>query len=141
MGIHIEWRCGDVEKLETRHGSSLSTCESEYIAASEASKEATWIKNFIGDLGVVPSNKDPIEIFCDNEGAVALTKEPRDHGRSRHIKRKYHYIRNVVEEGEIVVKRVSSEENPADPFTKGLAFDRHSLHAKAIGMRNDVKFD
>jgi len=120
---------------------ALSTCESEYIAASEASKEATWIKNFIGDLGVVPSNKDPIEIFCDNEGAVALTKEPRDHGRSRHIKRKYHYIRNVVEEGEIVVKRVSSEENPADPFTKGLAFDRHSLHAKAIGMRNDVKFD
>ena len=120
---------------------ALSMCESEYIAASEASKEATWIKNFIGDLGVVPSNKDPIEIFCDNEGAVALTKEPRDHGRSRHIKRKYHYIRNVVEEGEIVVKRVSSEENPADPFTKGLAFDRHSLHAKAIGMRNDVKFD
>ena len=120
---------------------ALSTCESEYIAASEASKEATWIKNFIGDLGVVPSNEDPIEIFCDNEGAVALTKEPRDHGRSRHIKRKYHYIRNVVEEGEIVVKRVSSEENPADPFTKGLAFDRHSLHAKAIGMRNDVKFD
>ena len=120
---------------------ALSTCESEYIAASEASKEATWIKNFIGDLGLVPSNKDPIEIFCDNEGAVALTKEPRDHGRSRHIKRKYHYIRNVVEDGEIVVKRVSSEENPADPFTKGLAFDKHSLHAKAISMRNDVKFD
>ncbi|KAL4575974.1 hypothetical protein LXL04_012062 [Taraxacum kok-saghyz] len=48
---------------------------------------------------------------------------------------------NVVEDGEIVVKRVSSEENPADPLTKGLAFDKHSLHAKAIGMRNDVKFE
>ena len=59
-----------------------STCESEYIAASEASKEAIWLKNFIGDLGVVPAIKEAMEIFCDNEGAVALTKEPRDHGRS-----------------------------------------------------------
>ena len=76
-----------------------STCESEYIAASEASKEAIWLKNFIGDLGVVPAIKEPMEIFCDNEGAVALTKEPRDHGRSRHIDRKYHFIRHRVEEG------------------------------------------
>ena len=59
-----------------------STCESEYIEASEASKEAIWLKNFIGDLGVVPSIKEPMEIFCDNEGEVPLTKEPRDHGRS-----------------------------------------------------------
>ncbi|KAL4556874.1 hypothetical protein LXL04_035040 [Taraxacum kok-saghyz] len=90
---------------------ALSTSKYEYIAASEASKEATWIKNFIGDLGVVPSNKDPIEIFCDNE-----------------------------EEGEIIVKQVSSDENPADPFTKGLAHDKHSIHAKGIGMKNEVKF-
>ncbi|KAI3513141.1 hypothetical protein L1887_20467 [Cichorium endivia] len=53
-----------------------STCESEYIAASEASKEAAWLKNFIGDLGVVPSIQEPMELFCDNEGAVALKKEP-----------------------------------------------------------------
>ena len=69
-----------------------STCESEYIAASEAAKEAIWLKNFIGDLGVVPAIKEPMQIFYDNEGAVALTKEPRDHGRSRHIDRKYHFI-------------------------------------------------
>ncbi|KAL4562257.1 hypothetical protein LXL04_034455 [Taraxacum kok-saghyz] len=70
-----------------------------YLFSHEASKEETWIRNFSDDLGVVPSNKDPIEIFYDNECAVALTKEPRDHGRSRHIQRKYHYICNVVEEG------------------------------------------
>ncbi|GJT99494.1 retrotransposon protein, putative, ty1-copia subclass [Tanacetum coccineum] len=58
-----------------------STCESEYIAACEASKEAIWMKNFIGDLGVVPTVQDPIEILCDNESAVALTKEPKDHGK------------------------------------------------------------
>ena len=94
-----------------------STCESEYIAASEASKEAIWLKNFIGDLGVVPSIKEPMEIFCDNEGAVALTKEPRDHGRSRHIDRKYHFIRHRVEEGRRVLKKVSSEDNLTYPLT------------------------
>ncbi|KAI3751332.1 hypothetical protein L2E82_22401 [Cichorium intybus] len=61
-----------------------STCESEYIATSEASKEAAWLKNFIGDLGVVPIIQEPMELFSDNEGAVGLTKEPRDHGKSRH---------------------------------------------------------
>ncbi|GJY79603.1 retrotransposon protein, putative, ty1-copia subclass [Tanacetum coccineum] len=58
-----------------------STCESEYIAACEASKEAIWMKNFFGDLGVVLTVQDPIEIFCDNKSAVALTKEPKDHVR------------------------------------------------------------
>ncbi|GJY59585.1 hypothetical protein Tco_0459477 [Tanacetum coccineum] len=58
-----------------------STCESEYIAACEASKEAIWMKNFIGDLGVVPTVQDPIEIFCDNKSVVALIKEPKDHGK------------------------------------------------------------
>ena len=51
------------------------TSESEYIAASEALKEEIWLKKFICDLGVVPSVKEPMEIFCDNEGAVAFTKE------------------------------------------------------------------
>ncbi|GKC29507.1 hypothetical protein Tco_1036801 [Tanacetum coccineum] len=50
-----------------------STCESDYITACEASKEAIWIKNFIEDLGVVPTVQDPIEIFYDNKSVVALT--------------------------------------------------------------------
>ena len=85
-GEAVTWKSSKQETIAD------STCESEYIAASEASKEAMWLKNFIGDLGVVPTIKEPMEIFCDNEGAVALTKEPRDHGRSRHIDRKYHLL-------------------------------------------------
>lgn len=74
-----------------------STCEFEYIAASETSKEVAWLKNFIRDLRVVQIIHEPMELFCDNVGAVALTKEPKDHGRSKHIDRKYHYIRFQVE--------------------------------------------
>ena len=61
---------------------------------SKASKEAIWKKNFVGDLGVVPTINEPMEIFCDNEGVVALTKEPRDHGKYKHIDIKYHFIRH-----------------------------------------------
>ncbi|GJW16753.1 retrotransposon protein, putative, ty1-copia subclass [Tanacetum coccineum] len=102
-----------------------STCESDYIAACEASKEAIWMKNFIGDLGVVPIVQDPIEIFCDNKSAITLTKEPKDHRKSKQIKRKYHFIRSKVEEGHVIVKHIRSEDNPADPFTKALAKSKH----------------
>ncbi|GKB98261.1 hypothetical protein Tco_0984398 [Tanacetum coccineum] len=84
-----------------------STCEFEYIAACEASKEAIWMMNFIRDLGVVPIVQDPIEIFCDNESVVALTKETKDQGKSKHIERKYHFVRSKVEEGHGI-------ENPSD---------------------------
>ena len=111
-----------------------------YISASEAAKEVIWLKNFIGDLGVISSIMEPVEIFCDNEGAVAITKEPRDHGRSRHIDKKYHFIRHQVEEGYLVVKRISSEDNPTDPLTKGLTRVKHLQHARGIGLTDDISF-
>ena len=108
---------------------------------SEASKEAIWLKNFIGDLGVVPAIKEPMEIFCDNEGAVSLTNEPKNHGGFRHIDRKYHFIRHRVEEGHLVVKRISSEDYPADPLTKGLSRVKHLQHARSIGLKDDISLD
>nr|GEX34856.1 putative retrotransposon protein [Tanacetum cinerariifolium] len=117
-----------------------STCESEYIVACEASKEAIWMKNFIGDLRVVPTVQDPIKIFSDNESEVALTKEPKDHGKLKHIKRKYHFVISKVEEGHAIMKHIRSEDNPADPFTKALAKSRHDEHARSIGLKDNIKF-
>ena len=73
-----------------------STMEVEYIAASEATKEVVWLKNFLLDLGVVPSTQSTIILYCDNSGAVANAKEPRSHKRGKHIERKYHLIREIV---------------------------------------------
>ncbi|KAJ9546873.1 hypothetical protein OSB04_019416 [Centaurea solstitialis] len=109
-----------------------STTEAEYIAVNEAAKEAVWMKKFIGDLGVVPSIQDPIEIFCDNEGAVILAKEPRSHKRTRHILRKFHYVRKVVEDRDIIMSRVGTDENLADPFTKPLSQTKHDAHTSDI---------
>jgi hypothetical protein len=69
-----------------------STREAEYITALEGSKEAVWIKQFLEELGVVPSALNPVEIYCDNSGVVAQAREPRSHQKSRHIERKYHII-------------------------------------------------
>lgn len=117
-----------------------STCESIYIAGSEVKKEATWLKNFICDLIVVPSIQDLIEIFCDNKGVVALTKEHMDHGRSRHILKKYHYVIYRVEDGDIIANMVPSEENMVQPFTNALDKVKHFEHARSISMSDDIIF-
>ncbi|GKB37591.1 hypothetical protein Tco_0882533 [Tanacetum coccineum] len=108
-----------------------------------ASKEAIWMKNFIRDLRVVPTVQDPIEIFCDNESAIALTNEPKDHRKSNHIEIKYHFVRSKVEEGDMVVKHIrseDSEDNPTDPFTKASAKSRHDEHTRSIGLKDNIKF-
>ena len=68
-----------------------STCEAEYIAASEAANEGVWMKEFISDLGVIPSASGPMKIFCDNTGAIGLAKESRFHKRTKHIKRRFKF--------------------------------------------------
>ena len=81
-----------------------------------------------------------MEIFCENEGAVTLTKEPRDHGRSRHIDKKYHFIKHHVEEGLLVVKRVSSKENPTNTHKKGLSRINHVQPLRSIVVKDDMDF-
>ena len=70
-----------------------STTEAEYIAASDAAKEAVWIKKFVTELTVVPSIESAVPLHCDNNGAVIQAKEPRSHQKSKHIERRYHIIR------------------------------------------------
>ena len=73
-----------------------ATTEAEYIVVSNAAKEVVLLKNFITNFRVVASISKPINVFCDNMGALAQSKEPRAHHRTRHILRKYHLIRKIV---------------------------------------------
>ncbi|KAJ9560636.1 hypothetical protein OSB04_005796 [Centaurea solstitialis] len=108
--------------------------EAEYIAASDASKEAVWLRNFIADLRVVASISRPVDIYCDNSGAVAQAKEPREHHKSRHVLRKYHLIREIIGRGDVRICKIPTDENVADPLTKPLARVKHEVHANSIGM-------
>ncbi|KAK1697104.1 hypothetical protein QYE76_013801 [Lolium multiflorum] len=98
-----------------------SSTESEYIAASEASSEAIWMKRFIVELGVVPSALDPLVIYCDNMGAIANAQEPRSHKRLKHIKLRYHSIREYIEDGEMICHGMSKEYLSGDEVEQDMA--------------------
>ncbi|GKB27053.1 hypothetical protein Tco_0866454, partial [Tanacetum coccineum] len=86
----------------------------EYIAASEAAKEAVWIRKFIDELGVVPLNNYPININCDNSAANIMAKESRIQKGARHFKRN-HYVCECIETGKIDIVKVHTDDNLADP--------------------------
>ena len=91
-----------------------SMCETEYIAALEAANEGVWMKEFISDLGVIPSASGPMKIFCDNTGAIALAKESRFHKRTKHIKRHFNSIWDQVQVGDIEICKIHTDLNIAD---------------------------
>ena len=84
--------------------------EAEYVAACEATKEAVWLKKFLSNLGVLRMEQVPITLFCDNSGAVAQSKDPRNHKKGKHIERKYHIIRNIIAHGDVVVAKIKRSE-------------------------------
>ena len=90
----------------------------EYIAASEAANDGVRMKEFISNLGVIPSALGPMKIFCDNTSAIALAKESRFHKRTKHIKIRFNSIRDLVQVGEIEICKIHTDLNVADPLTK-----------------------
>ena len=113
-----------------------STMEAEYVAACEAAKEAVWLRKFLIDLEVVPDAAQPMTLYCDNSGAVANSKEPRSHKRSKHIERRYHLIREIVARGDMEVKQISTHDNIADPFMKILSIRVFEKHLEGLGIKD-----
>ena len=83
------------------------------------------MKEFISDLGVIPSASGPIKIFCDNTGAIALEKESRFHKRTKHIKRRFNFIRKKVKDGDIEICKILTDLNVTDPLTKIISQAKH----------------
>ena len=113
-----------------------STMEAEYIATCDAAKELVWLKKFYTDLEVVPNMETPLVLYCDNNGAVENSKEPRSHKRRKHIERKYHLIREIIHRGDVAVMKIASEQNLADLFTKNLPERVFTGHLEGLGLRN-----
>ena len=128
-GAAMSWRSSKQPVVAT------SSTEAEYVAASEAAQEAVWMKEFITELGVVPSALDPMVIYCDNNGAIANAKEPRSHKNSKHIKRRFNSIRDYVKDGDIKICKVHTDLNVADPLTKALPRAKHDQHQNSMGVR------
>ena len=94
------------------------------------------MKKFITELGVVPSISELIPLSCDNNGAIAQAKELRSHQKSKHILRRFHLIREIAARRDIIIERVSSEDNIADPLTKPLPQKLFEHHLLSMGIRH-----
>ena len=102
---------------------ALSMVEAEYVAMSRCAQQMIWMQNWLSEVEVEYSV--PGLIRGDNRGAIALTKNTRDHGKVKHIDIWHHYIRELLRSGDIALEQVSSSDNLADLFTKALPRDHH----------------
>nr|GFC73204.1 retrovirus-related Pol polyprotein from transposon TNT 1-94 [Tanacetum cinerariifolium] len=110
-GGAVDWKSAKQRIFAT------SSTEAEYIAAFDASKEAVWVRKFISGLGVVPTIEEPISMYCDNTGAIAIANESGITKGARHFHAKVHYLREVIEFGDIKLEKIHTDDNLADPFT------------------------
>ena len=97
---------------------ALSTMESEYIAASDSTREAVWLRRLLDDLG--EQQREPTLLRCDNESAIGLAYNPLAHKGSKHIEVRYHYIREQVTCGNVEVVHVRTQNQFADVLTKAV---------------------
>jgi len=75
--------------------------EAEYVASYVATHETIWLESFLQDLNHTLQVDDPIEMLCDN---IQLTKDPKLHRKTKHIKRPYHFVRDDIKTKEIAIK-------------------------------------
>ncbi|KAE8691959.1 hypothetical protein F3Y22_tig00110864pilonHSYRG00223 [Hibiscus syriacus] len=94
---------------------ALSTTEAEYMAISEAVKEVIWLNGLMEDLGVVQSH---ISLYCDSQSSIHLAKNQVYHSWTKHIDARYHFVREIFEEGKIILQKITTSENPTDMMTK-----------------------
>jgi hypothetical protein len=116
---------------------ALSTVEAEYMAANQATKEAIWLRTFLGEVNI--NIRSPTSIGCDSQGAMALTKNPEHHSRTKHIDIQHHYVREKVDDKSIEFKFISTVDMMADVLTKPLLKPQHEKLIRLIGLQNPLQ--
>lgn len=99
FGTAVSW------KANLQSVVALSTTKAEFIAVTEAIKEATWMRGIISELGI---SQEQITVYCDNQSAIHLSKHQVYHERSKHIDVKLHFIRDTISKGEVKLEKIST---------------------------------
>ena len=116
-----------------QHVVALSSTEAEYITQTHMAKEALWLCSFLQELR--STTDDSLILNCDNQGAIALAKDNKFHVCTKHIDVCYHFIREAVEDGKVVVQYIPTGDNVSDIFTKPLAKAKFRELAELLGLR------
>lgn len=112
---------------------SLSTTESEYVAATHGMKEALWLRSLLSEI--FEPIKPPTTLFSDNQSAIALTRDHQYHSRTKHIDVRYHFIRWVIEQGSLRLIYCPTDDMVADTLTKALPSAKVKHFAAGLGLR------
>nr|GFA88117.1 retrovirus-related Pol polyprotein from transposon TNT 1-94 [Tanacetum cinerariifolium] len=110
---------------------SISTSESEYVAVSSCCAQVLWMRTQLADYGFF---YDKVPIYCDSKSAIAISCNPVQHARTKHIDVRYHFIKDHVEKGTIELYFVGTEYELADLFTKSLPEARFKFLVEKLGM-------
>ena len=102
-----------------------SSTEAEYKALANAAAEVMWLKTLLSDLHI--SQPQPPTLWCDNIGATYLTSNPLFHARTKHIEIDFHFVRDQVLKGQLLVRLISTKDQYADALTKPLPSLRFQL--------------
>ncbi|GJR86496.1 integrase, catalytic region, zinc finger, CCHC-type containing protein [Tanacetum coccineum] len=107
---------------------AMSSAEAEYVALSASCAQVMWMRTQLQDYGF---NYNKIPLYCDSQSAIAISCNPVQHSRTKHIHTRYHFIKEQVENGIIELYFVRTEYQLADMFTKALPEDRSKVSVKA----------
>ena len=114
---------------------ALSSNEAEYIAASEAAREAKWLRGLLDDMNLYAAKPlPPFELCMDNKGASDLIGLQLGTNRSKHIDTRFHFTRDLVATGVLRITLVPSKDNAADGFTKPLRAENFERFLDLIGL-------
>lgn len=130
--------CGGPVSWSSKKQSTIavSSTEAEYLAATQATKEALWLRRLLSELGYEQTT--PTIIKEDNQGCIKLTKNPVFHARTKHFDIQHHFVREHVEKGNIELEYCPTNEMIADMLTKALARNLFAKFVQAIGLHHPV---
>jgi Reverse transcriptase (RNA-dependent DNA polymerase) len=111
---------------------SLSTCEAEYVAACEATREAIWERAFLEELSY--PQLDPTLIYCDSQSALQLIQNPVFHDKTKHIQGKMHFVRERAQDGDVRFEKIHTTKNVADMLTKGVNMEKLNFCRTSLGL-------
>ncbi|GJR29002.1 retrovirus-related pol polyprotein from transposon TNT 1-94 [Tanacetum coccineum] len=111
---------------------TMSSAEAEYVALSASCAQVMWMRTQLQDYGF---NYNKIPLYCDSQSAIAISCNPVQHSRTKHIHTRYHFIKEQVKNGIIELYFVRTEYQLADMFTKALPEERFQYLVRRIGMR------
>jgi hypothetical protein len=123
----VTWSCKKQSAI------ALSSAEAEYRAAVLASQEVLWLRQLLTEFGIQQDH--PTTLWCDNQSAIHISRNPVEHQRTKHIEIHMHFIRQLIQDGVLNLEYLPTEAQVADIFTKPLASPRFLQLRLMLGVK------